>query len=152
MIIFFGAGEVLFLLVMLIVLISASFDMLMTILHVLFIICVLSSLIQTVCVGYFARHHALGSTIKLLLVDGIRIAVFFNTLKDIGGQIQSQSGLGYIFSLCVFAVYFLMFGGVFGLGEIYTFIHMDQGDAVPLWPSVFCTLGVIGMAVVGYLL
>ena len=155
MLIFFGSFELIAILFVFIAILSGGASFIVNAIPVFLVLFTIKNLIQTVSIGYCKRKNSLFLTLTYLAIDTARMWLFFANLRRIGMTFMHATGLGYFSVLFGLIFYFVLCGGLFGLGEIISSIHhsgnsdMSKKFGIALDLFLLLLLGVVTF--IGYL-
>lgn len=155
MLIFFGSFELIAVLFIFIAMFAGGAAFIVNAIPVFLFLFAVKNLIQTVGIGYFKRKNPLPLTLAYLAIDMARMWLFFANLRKIGMTFMHATGLGYFAALFGLILYFVLCGGIFGLGEIISSLHhggnRDMSKKLGLGLDLFLLLVLGVVTFIGYL-
>lgn len=127
MIIFIGGFEILAILLLIFACITKAAETIGSLLNVLFVLFFIKNIIQDVFFGFIKNHKGVGSILIFLLMDTVRMFLFFHTAR-ICVNTYSMGGLSYLDGMFGFIVYLIIGGGLFLFGELCSLLHGFEKD------------------------
>ena len=155
MLIFFGSFEIIAVLFVFIALLSGGASFIVNAVPVFLVLFMVKNLIQTVAIGHCKWKTPLSLTLAYLAIDTARMWIFFGNLRKIGLTFLNATGMRYFSALFGLILYFILCGGLFGLGEIISSLHhsgnkdLSKKSGITIDLFLLLLLGVV--AFIGYL-
>lgn len=151
MIIFFGTFDVLLIFVLFFTLLTGAVDMLNNMITVLFVLFVIKNIVQDVIIGFFKNHNSILSTLWYLIVDTLRIGLYFYILQEYSMTYSKAGGLSFFGAIFNFLIFFFLGGILYLVGEVTSLSHCFKKESLSNHPTWFykitdiLTLGVLAL-------
>lgn len=140
MIFFFGTFDVLMILVLFFTLLTGAVDTLNNTIHIFFVLFIVKNIIQDIFFGFFKNRNSLLSTLWYLIVDTLRIGLYFCVLKEYSLAYSNAGGLATFGAMFNFIAFFFLGGIIYLMGEVISLMHCDKG-LMEDYPKWFYTAG-----------
>lgn len=140
-IIFLGTFDIILIVFLFFALLVGAVDFINKIITFLFIIFVIKNIIQDVVIGYFKNHNKLISTLWYLIVDTLRIGMYFFVLKEYSIAYSNAGGLAFFGAMFNFILFFVLGGILYLMGEVISLSHSFKKDLIAEFPKGFHITG-----------
>lgn len=140
MIVFFGTFDILLILVLFFTLLTGAVDALNNTITILFVLFVIKNIVQDVIIGFFKNRNSLLSTLWYLIVDTLRIGLYFCVLKECSLAYSDAGGLAFFGAMFNFLIFFFLGGILYLVGEVISLSHCFKKEWLANYPKWFYKL------------
>ena len=126
MIIFLSSFEIILPFILLLTAIFGAANALVSMINVFIVLFIIKNFIQDIVIGFFKNHNSIITSIWYLIVDSIRMWLFFTLIKECGLNYANSGGLSMFFDLIGFLGCFLIGGFIYVLGEMLSLAHCQN--------------------------
>lgn len=87
-------------------------------------------LVQDLWFGKMKGNNSVPLTVFYLVIDAVRVLVFFATISDCAADMKLSYGLGYLGNILIFVAVLIIGGALFMAGEIISLQHGMEEEVV----------------------